>query len=42
MVNEENWGPRPSRMLKCWKNIPGYHHFVRDKWNALQIDGWGG
>jgi hypothetical protein len=29
-------------MLKCWKDIPGYHQCVREKWSALQIDGWGG
>ncbi|GAU10900.1 hypothetical protein TSUD_426720, partial [Trifolium subterraneum] len=23
--NEEEWGPRPSRMLKCWKDVPGYN-----------------
>ncbi|PNX62937.1 cysteine-rich receptor-like protein kinase, partial [Trifolium pratense] len=27
-ANEEDWGPRPSRMLKCWKDVPGYHSFV--------------
>ncbi|GAU26347.1 hypothetical protein TSUD_101800 [Trifolium subterraneum] len=41
-ADEKNWGSRPSRMLKCWKDIPGYQQFVRDKWNAVQIDGWGG
>ncbi|MCI24727.1 endonuclease/exonuclease/phosphatase family protein, partial [Trifolium medium] len=41
-ANKEDWGPRPSRMLKCWKDIPGYKLFVRDKWNSLQVDGWGG
>ncbi|CAJ2644440.1 unnamed protein product [Trifolium pratense] len=41
-ANEEDWGPRPSRMLKCWKDIPGYTLFVRDKWNSFQVDGWGG
>ncbi|MCH83612.1 cysteine-rich receptor-like protein kinase, partial [Trifolium medium] len=41
-ANEEDWGPRPSRMLKCWKDILGYMPFVRDKWNSLQVDGWGG
>ncbi|CAJ2632329.1 unnamed protein product [Trifolium pratense] len=41
-ADEEDWGPRPSRMLKCWKDIPGYNLFVRDKWNSLQVDGWGG
>jgi hypothetical protein len=24
---EENWGARPSRMLKCWKDIPDYNQF---------------
>lgn len=23
-VDEEDWGPRPSRMLKCWQELPGY------------------
>jgi len=27
-VDEENWGPRPVRMLKCWSDVPGYHQFV--------------
>ncbi|GAU18557.1 hypothetical protein TSUD_325490 [Trifolium subterraneum] len=39
MANEENWGSRPSRMLKCWKDTPDYHYFLRDKWAALQIEG---
>jgi exonuclease III len=21
---EEDWGPKPSRMIKCWRDIPGY------------------
>ncbi|GAU47037.1 hypothetical protein TSUD_239950 [Trifolium subterraneum] len=41
-ADEEDWGPRPSRMLKCWKDVPGYYKFVRDKWNSFQVDGWGG
>ncbi|PNX55283.1 cysteine-rich receptor-like protein kinase, partial [Trifolium pratense] len=41
-ADEEDWGPRPLRMLKCWKDVPGYHLFVREKWNSFQIDGWGG
>lgn len=41
-VDEENWGPRPSRFLKCWSNTPGYKQFVTDKWKALQVEGWGG
>ncbi|PNY14688.1 cysteine-rich receptor-like protein kinase, partial [Trifolium pratense] len=39
-VDEEDWGPRPSRMLKCWKDVPGYNRFVREKWNSFQFDGW--
>ncbi|CAJ2662883.1 unnamed protein product [Trifolium pratense] len=42
VADEEDWGPRPLRMLKCWKDVPGYHLFVREKWNSFQIDGWGG
>ncbi|GAU51435.1 hypothetical protein TSUD_413350 [Trifolium subterraneum] len=41
-TNEEEWGPRPSRMFKCWRDVPGYNRFVRDNWNSLQVEGWGG
>ncbi|GAU40608.1 hypothetical protein TSUD_28140 [Trifolium subterraneum] len=41
-ANEDDWGPRPLRMLKCWRDISGYNLFVRDKWNSLQVDEWGG
>ncbi|GAU38427.1 hypothetical protein TSUD_396070 [Trifolium subterraneum] len=41
-ANEDEWGPRPSRMLKCWKDVPGYNVFVKDKWKSYQVDGWGG
>lgn len=41
-VDEENLGPRPSRMLKCWQDTPGYKQFVCDKWKLFQIVGWGG
>ncbi|GAU39934.1 hypothetical protein TSUD_275360 [Trifolium subterraneum] len=40
-ADEDNWGPWPSRMLKCWRDVPGYFPFVRDKWNSFQIDCWG-
>ncbi|GAU49411.1 hypothetical protein TSUD_407260 [Trifolium subterraneum] len=42
VASEEDWGPRPLRMLKCWKDVPGYDIFVKEKWNSLQVDGWGG
>jgi hypothetical protein len=41
-ADEDDWGPHPLRMLKCWTEVPGYQNFVRDKWHSLQIDGWGG
>jgi hypothetical protein len=40
-VNEDNWGPRPSRMLKCWSDVPGYKQFVIEKWRAMDFQGWG-
>jgi len=30
-VDEQNWGRRPFRMLKCWTDIPGYKEFVSSK-----------
>ena len=41
-ADDENWGPRPLRMLKCWADFPGYSQFVRDKLDSLNIEGWGG
>jgi hypothetical protein len=29
-------------MLKCWRDVPGYSNFVKERWQALQVDGWGG
>lgn len=40
--DEENWGPRPLRMLKCWETFTGYKEFVREKWCGYQVEGWGG
>jgi len=41
-LNEENWGPKPFQMLKCWANVPGYKQFVTDQWHFFQIEGWVG
>lgn len=38
-VDEDNWGHRPLRMLKCWANFPGYDQFVREKWGSFDIVG---
>jgi hypothetical protein len=40
-VSEDNWGPRPFRMLKCWTDLPGYEQFVTEKWRSFNIKGWG-
>ena len=41
-IDEENWGLRPSRLLKCWQEVPGYKNFVSDKWKSFEVTGWGG
>ena len=41
-VDEEDWGPRPTRMLKCWQDLLGYQQFVLENWHSYQITGWGG
>jgi len=41
-IDEENWGLRPLRLLKCWANFPGYKTFVRDQWRSFQLEGYGG
>lgn len=30
-VDEDNLGPRPICMSKCWEELPGYKEFVIDK-----------
>jgi len=42
MVNEDDWVPRPSRMLKCWNEVPAYKQFLIEKWRAFEVQGWGG
>jgi len=41
-IDEENWGPRPFCMLKCWANLPGYKQFVSKEWRSFQVVGWAG
>ncbi|GAU49838.1 hypothetical protein TSUD_408070 [Trifolium subterraneum] len=33
-ADEEDWGPRPSRMLKCGKDVPDYNLFVKGDANS--------
>ncbi|GAU27978.1 hypothetical protein TSUD_373730 [Trifolium subterraneum] len=41
-MDEQNWGTKPLRMLKCWADIPSYDVFVREKWQSFQVLGWSG
>jgi exonuclease III len=41
-VDEQNWGPKPFRMLKCWVDVPGYKDFMSSRWRQLHVNGWGG
>ncbi|KEH17204.1 endonuclease/exonuclease/phosphatase family protein [Medicago truncatula] len=41
-INEENWGPKPLRMLKCWTDIPGYGDFVKESCQSFHVQGWSG
>jgi len=41
-VDDQNWGPRPLRLLKCWQDMPGYNTFVQEKWSSFEVHGWGG
>ena len=29
------------RMLKCWQELSGYKQFVKEKWQSLEVEGWG-
>ncbi|MCH99751.1 endonuclease/exonuclease/phosphatase family protein [Trifolium medium] len=43
LINKaSDWGPKPFKMLRCWKEIEGYHAFVRNKLKEIQVEGWGG
>ena len=39
-LDKNNWGPRPTHMLKCWSDIPGYKDFVKEKLPSFHIEGW--
>ncbi|PNX92269.1 cysteine-rich receptor-like protein kinase [Trifolium pratense] len=39
--DRKNWGPKPFRMLSCWKDTEGYHNFVREQWRDIKVEGWG-
>jgi len=30
IIDEENLGPRPQWLLKCWPDLLGYHQFVKE------------
>ncbi|GAU45931.1 hypothetical protein TSUD_100080 [Trifolium subterraneum] len=38
VASEENWGPRPLRMLKCWKDVPSYDLLSKKSGIRCRID----
>ncbi|CAK8542484.1 unnamed protein product [Lathyrus sativus] len=38
---KENWGDKPFCMLNYWREINGYHKFVKEQWSNLNVEGWG-
>lgn len=36
-----DWGPKPFRMLNCWREVLGYAEFVKNERNVMSIEGWG-
>lgn len=38
-VDEKNWGPRRSRKLKCWQDMPDYKQFVSENGNHFMLMG---
>ncbi|XP_058778478.1 uncharacterized protein LOC131652588 [Vicia villosa] len=36
----KKWGPKPFRMLNCWRKVEGYHDFVKEHWQGMNVEGW--
>lgn len=34
-----NWGPKPFRLLDCWRGLPGYREFVTSTWMEAAVNG---
>jgi hypothetical protein len=41
-IDDQNWGPKPLRILKCWADILGYFEFVKEFWQSTHVYGWSG
>nr|KYP52746.1 hypothetical protein KK1_025491 [Cajanus cajan] len=40
LKNEEvNWGPKPFRVLDCWRNDVRYKAFVKSQWREIVVSG---
>ncbi|XP_057423791.1 uncharacterized protein LOC130717555 [Lotus japonicus] len=37
----QNWGPKPFRVLNCWFDDPRFQAFVGDSWREIQVEGRG-
>src|ERR1044072_6672323 len=38
-VRDQNWGPKPFRVLNCWLQHPNFREFVLHKWKGFQVQG---
>lgn len=36
---EDDWGPRPFRVLDCWFDHPDFVNFVKEKWSSKIVNG---
>ncbi|XP_057421573.1 uncharacterized protein LOC130715485 isoform X1 [Lotus japonicus] len=37
----QNWGPKPFRVVNCWFDDPRFQAFVGDSWREIQVEGRG-
>lgn len=38
-----DWGPKPFRMMNCWREVVGYEEFVKAQYCVgMNIEGWKG
>lgn len=36
---ELDWGPKPFRLLDCWRGMSGYREYVLSKWEEAAVEG---
>nr|KYP70042.1 hypothetical protein KK1_009250 [Cajanus cajan] len=41
-MEDLDWGPKPFKVLNCWRNEVGFVDFVKNEWRGLKVEGWAG